>query len=302
VQIEDNKNILFQQIIIDSSTSLKFKEVVPFYLNNNIKKALILNENKDLMWDTYINSVKTIDDNNISIINDISNGNLLLRGLKNSNNINLSIDKLGSICIDASVDTRVIINNKLKGTNIYYNDDRIGIGRAPMHMYKFDVEVPENMLMTAFHIGDGTYGFSMGNGTSNGFLPEIIGMGSDENDAGLYFLGRAGNNLSSNIPLIIIDGRNRSNNFLTNRPIFGVTSANYNEYELIINHNGNVGIGKFPEIYKLEVNGTIYAKDFLLDSSISMNDIINIIIEQKQEIDILKNKITVLEGHIKKIK
>jgi len=199
---------------------------------------------------------------------------------------------------DASIDTRVIIDDRLKGTNIFYNDERVGLGRAPLHSYKFDIGVPENTLMTAFHVGDGKYGFSMGNGTTQGFIPEIIGMGSDENDAGLYFLGRAGNDISSSIPLIILDGRNYLHKTVTNRPILGVTNAQYSKYELLIDHNGNVGIGKVPEIYKLEVQGNVRASDFILDSSVSMRDLIDIIIDQQEEINKLNDRLHIVEESI----
>lgn len=176
--------------------------------------------------------------------------------------------------------------------NFFYKDGRIGIGRSPLHSYQFDIAVSENTIATAFHIGDGRFGFSMGNGTNDGFLPEIIGMGCSETDAGLYFIGRAGNTLSSDIPLIILDGRNAADDSLTNRPILGITSADYHTYKLLIDHKGNIGIGKKPEIYKMEVNGEISAKDFVI-KGVSLIDILH---EQQKEIDDLKNKIEVLTG------
>ena len=167
-----------------------------------------------------------------------------------------------------NIDLNVLDSSgRIKNTEIYYQTARVGIGREPLLNYKFDIATPPNTLLTALHVGDGKYGFSMGNGTSNGFIPEIIGMGSDENDAGLYFVGRSGNDISSNIPLVIIDGRNSKDSYLENRPIFGITSHNYNEYKLVVDQYGCVGIGKFPEIYKLEVEGTVSAKDIKIPSS-----------------------------------
>lgn len=190
-------------------------------------------------------------------------------------------------------DFEVIVDGKIKSTNIYYTDGRVGISRPPMHSYKFDVAVPENTLMTAFHVGDGSYGFSMGNGTNQGFIPEIIGMGSDENDAGLYFLGRSGNGKQSEIPLIIFDGRNSANQALTNRPILGITSGDYADYKLLVDHKGRVGIGKIPEIYKLEVNGSIQANDFVIDG-LSVKALIEVIKDHQEEIDRLNNIINTL--------
>jgi len=174
--------------------------------------------------------------------------------------------------------------------NLFYKDGKIGVGREPLYTYKFDIAVSENSLTTAFHVGDGRFGFSMGNGTNEGFLPEIIGMGSSEEDAGLYFIGRAGNSLSSDIPLIIIDGRNSADEELKNRPIFGITSADYHNYKLIIDQKGNIGIGKKPEIYRMEVDGKISATDFII-KGISIAEIIQ---EYQKEIEQLKIKVEVL--------
>jgi len=169
----------------------------------------------------------------------------------------------------------ILTNNKFKDTNIYYDNGSVGLGRSPLFNYKFDIAVPKNTIMTALHIGDGSFGFSMGNGTTVGFVPEIIGMGSDENDAGLYFVGIAGNNTPSNIPLIILDGRNTYNNKLTNRPILGVTSANYDKYNLLLDAKGN-----------LIINGNLTIKDVIIQN----RSLINIIDKLEKEIEDLKEK------------
>jgi hypothetical protein len=140
--------------------------------------------------------------------------------------------------IDLSLN--ILVNNKFLGTDIYYDKGRIGLGRQPLRNYKVDIEVSSNKIITAFHVGDGSYGFAMGNGTTDGFVPEIIGIGSNENDAGLYFVGIAGNDVSSNVPLILLDGRNFGGTKLTNRPILGITSGNYNEYSVLIQSNGDI--------------------------------------------------------------
>ena len=172
-------------------------------------------------------------------------------------------------------------------TPFLYKEDQVGLGRIPIYTYVFDIAVSENKITTAFHIGDGKRGFSMGNGTSNGFLPEIIGMGQNEDDAGLYLIGRAGNSKHSDIPLIILDGRDSEDSQLKNRPIFGITSATYDKYHLIVDHKGRVGLGKKPEIYKLEVDGEISALDFILDGS----SLMSVIEEQQKEIDRMKVQI-----------
>ncbi len=255
-------------IILNKITSDSIKEVIP-YMPADKNLLLILNKNKEIAWSPYYQ---------YNFSNELS-----------VNNIN------GVVTVDASVDTRVIIDGKIKDTNIHYNNERIGIGRSPMYSYLFDIGIPKNSTATAFHIGDGAYGFSMGNGTNQGFIPEIIGMGSDENDAGLYMIGRAGNDKPSSIPLIIIDGRNHLHQEIKNRPIFGITNSRYNEYKLLVDQVGRVGIGKIPEIYKLEVEGSIKASNFILDSSISFRDLVEIIVDQKQEIDILNDRVAKLE-------
>jgi hypothetical protein len=220
----------------------------------------------------------------------------------------LSIDSSGYICwgkiplpeipefpkIEFPEIPEVIENDRIRGTEIYYKDGKVGISRLPLHTYKFDIAVPENTLMTAFHVGDGKYGFSMGNGTSQGFIPEIIGIGSDENDAGLYFIGKTSSPKESGIPLVVIDGRRSDNTPSRNRPLFGVTNADYSNYKLIINQDGNVGIGCMPGIYKVEIQGSIQAQDFVLDG-LSVKALIDIIKEHEEEIDKLKNKIESLE-------
>jgi hypothetical protein len=218
-----------------------FKEVIPLLPDPSIENTLIRDEKGNLMWKPYISTQQPI---------------------KYS-------------------DSKIIVNGKIKDTNIHYENGRIGIDRKPLLNYKFDIAVPPNKLMTAFHVGDGKYGFSMGNGTNNGFVPEIIGMGSSEEDAGLYFIGRAGNALPSNIPLIVLDARSVYNDSVSNRPILGIKTGRKNV--LILDHQ------------KMEIDGVIKAKDFIIDSSISLKDLISIIIEQKIEIKTLKDEIDKLK-------
>jgi len=209
--------------------------------------------------------------------------NVRWSSLKVDNNLKLNIDSSGNILIDSSLN-KWILDDKIIGTEVYYSEGRIGIDRYPLHTYKIDIKVPENTQMTAIHIGDGSYGFSLGNATNNGFIPQIVGMGSNENDSGLYFLGKQSSPAKSNIPLIIIDGRQIDNSPLKNRPIFGISSGEYDKFKFIINYDGNVGIGKFPGIYKMEINGILKTEDIILDSS-----------SLKQEIEYLKTEIKLLK-------
>jgi hypothetical protein len=156
--------------------------------------------------------------------------------------------------------------------NVSYDEGRIGIGRAPLHKYRIDLAIPKNDTVTAFHIGDGTYGFSMGNGTKQGFIPEIIGVGSDETDTGLYLVGIAGNDVSSGVPLILFDGRSTYNTPLTNRPIFGVTSGNYNEYVLLVDEKGNIDIRGDISVNDVKING-LSLIDMIVDLQKQINDL-----------------------------
>lgn len=250
-------NIVLHQII-NNNDSISIKEIKPIVIDSSFNKFLKLTPTNNLILESF----------------EITSGPQIKLDISN-----------GILTLDASVDTSLLYNDKIKETNIYYKDDRIGIGRSPLHSYKLDICLPENTLMTALHIGDGKCGFSMGNGTSNGFLPEIIGIGSDENDAGLYFLGKACNDISSNIPIIILDSRNLFNDKIRNRPLFAVTNANYNDYDLLLDQRSN-----------LTIKGYIYTSDLIIDNSVSVLNLIKIINEQKKQIDILNTRLTNLEN------
>jgi hypothetical protein len=194
---------------------------------------------------------------------------------KNGNEQCLTITPDGSVywkSVDSSYNN--IVNNKFENTDIYYDNtnERVGIGRFPLYNYKIDIKTPKDSLLTALHIGDGSFGFSLGNGTSKGFVPEIIGVGSDENDAGLYFVGIASNDVSSEIPIILIDGRNSYGDKITNRPILGITSGDYNEYLVSVDSTGNLSVQT--------------------DIVINNKSLLNIIKDLQLQINELKTKIT----------
>jgi len=193
--------------------------------------------------------------------------------INGSQNLIITRDGSGDITLDVSI-------NAFSGTEMYFSNGQVGIGRYPLFNYKVDIGVPENTRMTAMHIGDGTFGFSLGNATDTGFLPQIIGIGSDEDDAGLYFLGKTTIDLSSNIPLIIFDGRDARDGALTNRPIMGISSGSYTKYKFLIDQSGDV-----------KIDGNINAKNItILDSSDNMQDL-------RQEIKDLKARILILESN-----
>lgn len=180
--------------------------------------------------------------------------------------------------------------DRLKGSSIFQKEGRIGLGRRPLSPYLLDIPTEADKRTSSLHIGDGKHGLSLGNATDDGFLPQIIGVGADFDDAGLYLLGFSGDASASKIPLIIFDGRGPDGGPSKNRPILGITSGIYDKYSLIIDHDGKIGMGKFPEIYRVEVEGEISADDFVCQG-FSIRSLIDVIQDQQREIEDLKKKI-----------
>jgi len=234
-------NIILHQIV---GAPYSIQEVKPTINDPSANSLLTLNNDKTIVWSR----------------------------LEGVNGVNVTNNN-GVICIDVSVDL-------FKDTNIHYQDGRIGFGRSPMYSYRMDIAVSENSLVTAIHIGDGKFGFSLGNGTQNGFIPEMIGMGSDENDAGLYLIGRAGNSVGSIIPLIVLDGRSQTNGRILNRPILGVTNSNYTDYLFVIDHNGDVA-----------VNGVLFANNIVVGD-----------VSLKEELEYCKREIDILNSTVNQLK
>jgi len=225
-----------------------------------------------------MNNVGNILLNQIISDNSLNKFKEFIPSCDNNNNLQiLTKEKENIYWAQLDLSLNIIVNNKFKDTNIYYdlNNYRLGVGRFPLFNYKIDLAVPKNTLMTAFHIGDGSFGFSMGNGTTEGFIPEIIGIGSDENDAGLYFVGVAGTNQPSDIPLIILDGRSAYNTKLRNRPILGITSAKYHDYAVKVDADEN-----------LIVKGHVNTEDILLNNI----SLLSIISNLQSQIDELKSR------------
>ena len=236
---KDNKNLLLNQI--DSSGKLHIHELIPTLSNDDLDVKFLTFE-KDIQWSS----------------------------IKSSERIIINSSPNGDITLDVSIDA-------FQGTEMYFKNGQVGIGRLPLHEYKVDVGVPINTRMTALHIGDGTYGFSLGNATTQGFLPQIIGIGSDADDAGLYFLGKTSSSEGSDIPALIFDARDINNNPLTNRPIMGISSGSYTEYKMLMYANGD-----------LEIDGTFKAINVIIDSSSGITNL-------RQEIEDLKSRLTALE-------
>jgi hypothetical protein len=251
--VKDNKNVLLNVININGSDNFVISEKVPAFSNeyNDIK---LLTYDNDIQWTSISGSDKIVVSHNSN----------------------------GDITIDAS------LADPFKDTPLHFSDDRLGVGRLPLHNYKVDISVPINTRMTGFHIGDGVYGLSMGNATGEGFLPQIIGMGSDSDDAGLYLLGKISVDEESEVPAIILDGRAINNEALTNRPIFAITSGSYTDYKLLVDQYGNVGIGSRPGIYKMKVDGVLKVQNIIYDTSTEIVDL-------RKEIEDLKNRISLLE-------
>ena len=61
-----------------------------------------------------------------------------------------------------------------------------------------------------------------------------------------------------------------------------------------MDHEGKLGLGKSPEIYKMEIAGSVMAEDFIV-GDLSMKALIDVVKELKGEIDTLRNRINLLE-------
>lgn len=253
--IKDNKNLLLNVINIDGSSNFKISELVPKF-TNDLDDIKFLSYHKTVNWSS----------------------------IQGSEKINIKTTSSGDIIIDVS------LGDPFENTEMFFRDGQIGIGRLPLHKYKVDIGVPVNTRMTGFHIGDGTYGLSMGNATDKGFLPQIIGMGSDSDDAGLYLLGKVSVDELSDIPAIIFDGRTINNQLLTNRPVFGITSGSYTDYMLLLDQNGNVGVGTKPGIYKMKIDGVLRAKNIVVDTSTEILDLKKELEDLKRRLDLLEQK------------
>lgn len=253
--VKDNENLLLNTIKVDGSGNFKISERVPEF-SNELEDVKFLSYHDEINWSS----------------------------IKASEKIILKTTPSGDITIDVS------LGDPFEGTEMFFSEGQVGIGRLPLHNYKVDIGVPVNTRMTGFHIGDGTYGLSMGNATAEGFLPQIIGMGSDSDDAGLYLLGKVSIDKPSNIPAIIFDGRSIDNQPLTNRPIFAITNGSYTDYKLIVDQHGNVGVGCNPEIYKMKVDGVLRAKNIIVDSSTEILNLKNELEDLKRRLDLLEQK------------
>lgn len=232
-------------------------------MSSNLHNILLtqISNDENFSLNEYIPPITSKGINVLSFSENISWSNIIP-----SENIILSYDTSGNILIDCSI-------NAFEGTEMYYSDGRLGFGRNPLHNYKIDLSVPENTVSTALHIGDGTYGFSFGNATSQGFLPQIVGIGSDENDAGLYFLGKTIKEDNSKTPVIIFDGRRSDDTPLQKRPILGISSGSYDKFDVLVQCNGKVELQN-----DLRVEGDVIADDILIstiDENISLIKEIN---------------------------
>lgn len=254
---KDSKNLLLNQISIDGN-NVRINEVVPTFSNDG-EGIQFLSHDGEVKWSS----------------------------IQGSQSIIITNSSTGDIKIDVSI---AELGDPFEGTQMFFRDGQIGINRYPLYSYKFDIGVSVNMRTTALHIGDGLFGLSLGNATNEGFLPQIIGIGSDENDAGLYFIGKVIEGVDNSIPAIVFDARNANNEGVINRPILGIASGSYTDYKLLMNAQGNVGIGAEPGIYKLKVGGSIKTDNIIIDSSTEIINLINEIQSLRERIKTLEEK------------
>ena len=239
----NHNNIILHQISYD--TSLSISEVVPDIMTEDVSiKVLCLSTGGSLYWGapSVVDSIKPTN---------LIDTSPMLESIKGGNNITISKTEDGSLIIDCSL--AIIDDGRLLGSEIYYKDDRIGIGRSPLYTYKLDISVPRDKISTGLHMGDSVHGFSFGNGTDVGYVPELISRGC-EGDAALYILGITDSDEDNGIPLIVLDGR-VSGGPLSNRPILGITSG-ANGYKVLFDKDGNVDANDF-KINNVSLNDRI---------------------------------------------
>jgi len=299
-------NILLHKFSKDSS-NYGFVEAIPDFIGNSERFNLTIDSSGNINWHPYNfnnlpNSPKDKGQYNLNIDEfgniDWITPNKQAFYVKDSPNISVQSESPDNeqFLFKFNIDSLLSPNENFIGTDIYYKENKYILGSKEINIEsKFSIYTRNDYLNTGLHIGTGKFGFSFGNGTSQGFVPQIIGMGSDDNDPGLYFIGKSLDDISSNIPVVVIDGRNQNNDPIENRPIFGITNNGINsDFKFLVDQYGKVGIGKSPEKYKLEVNGTIETKDLIIDNY-SIKELIEVIKNQQEQIDELKEILNKLQ-------
>ena len=290
-------NIILHKFQLDSS-NFNFIETIPDFVGNYDRYSLTIDTSGILQWNPYnfINLPSAPKSKGEYFLNFDDLGNLDwikkkstdidLSNFITSEDLNHVIELIPEIPEIKPIDLSSFITFKNLKEVIKL------IPKIPE--YDPNIFLEKDKLQSGLHIGDSVHGFTFGNGTNQGFIPQIVGMGSDDSDPGLYFIGKSLDDVSSNIPVIVFDGRDKNNNSIENRPIFGITNNGINsDFKFIVDQFGKVGIGKNPKHYKLEVNGTIEAKDLIIDEY-SIKDLVNVIRNQQDQIDELKKIIKTL--------
>lgn len=138
------------------------------------------------------------------------------------------------------------------GSDIYYTTGSVGIGtNAPstkLHVYSV------NNGSEKIHIGNGTYGLFLTNGTNTGYVPAVQGVASDSDDSGLQIVGKLASDVSTNVGLLL-DARRNTNTALTAAKVLQLN--NYSTNLITVDFSGNVGIGITNPTEKLVVAGAI---------------------------------------------
>jgi len=156
-------------------------------------------------------------------------------------------------------DLRVNIDTR---TNVptYFDVGNFGIGtRTPER--KLDV-ISSNNNIARFKVDDAPNdNFQIHNSTTVGgqFIPLLVGHHQSDNRYSISIMGSTIESMDNGSnPLVNFDAR-RTNGPIQNRPLFNWT--NYNNSRMIMDANGNLGIGTTNPQNKLSVNGTIWAKE-----------------------------------------
>ncbi|MFZ2310640.1 MAG: hypothetical protein WAW11_03785 [Patescibacteria group bacterium] len=129
----------------------------------------------------------------------------------------------------------------------FTNTGNVGIGTTNPGVPLEITSSQQGVLKISRSTASGYIQLGSGTGAASMFQPRILGVEDADGTGNLFgweLVGQVDADLAGKLPAISIDGRN-SSSALVNRPIFGVGSyiGGLSDYKLLINANGNVGIG-----------------------------------------------------------
>jgi hypothetical protein len=98
-----------------------------------------------------------------------------------------------------------------------------------------------------------------GTGSANQFIPTIIGTHGTDNRVALLIIGKVPGAMDYGSEAITVFDSRLDSSPVANRPLFAWNS--YGQEKMILTADGNLGLGIHAPNHRLEVNGTIRAKE-----------------------------------------